>query len=113
MPAQSKGLHHMNIRKRIHKKHEKYPHPDKFKRNYDKLMYAVAIICPLITLPQLLKIWVYQDATGVSALSWLGFSIISVLWMYYGILHKEKPLIVMNIAFATMQLLTAIGAIRY
>ena len=56
MVNQSKALHHQNIRKRIHKKHEEYPHPDKLKRFYDKFIYLVVIIAPIANIPQLLRV---------------------------------------------------------
>ena len=35
------GYHHFHRRKRIHLKHEKYPHPNKWKRLIDKISQAV------------------------------------------------------------------------
>ena len=110
---QDGALHHLQKRKRIHLKKEKYPHPDKFKRIIDKIILFVAIIGPLITLPQVLKIWVEQDASGVSALSWSGYSLSSVLWFTYGILHKEKPLIIAGGAGFVVNIAVLVGAVFY
>ncbi len=113
MANHTKGLHHYHIRKRIHKKHEKYPHPDKLKRVYDKIIYLAVIAGPIMNLPQLFKIWVLKDATGVSLISWISFSIISVLWLGYGILHKDKPILFMNFALMIIQAMIAYGAFIY
>ena len=113
MSNNTEGFHHYHIRKRIHQKHEQFPHPDKFKRIFDKVIYVAVIVGPIMNLPQLFKIWVSQSASGVSFTSWISFSIISVFWFIYGILHKEKPVIFMNFALIIVQALIAIGALRY
>ena len=64
------GLHHFYKRKRIYQKLEPYPHPNKWKRLMDKLIYAVGIFGPVMTIPQLTKIWLDKNAAGVSAISW-------------------------------------------
>ena len=107
------GLYHYHIRKRIHQKYEEFPHPDKLKRTMDKIIYVVVILGPLMNIPQLFKIWYYKDASGVSVVSWFGFSIFSAVWLFYGILHKEKPIIFMNIGLIIVQILIAVGALIY
>lgn len=113
MPTHELGLQHYHIRKRIHHKHEPYPHPDKLKRAYDKLIYIIVILCPIINLPQLFKIWFYHDASGVSFISWAGFSFISLAWLIYGILHKDKPIMFMNFLLMLIQAVIAAGAAIY
>jgi len=113
MGTHSQGLHHFQIRKRTHQKHEPYPHPDKLKRFFDKVIYFVVILGPIMNLPQLFKIWIYQNATGVSLVSWIGFTIFSIIWLIYGILHKEKPIIFMNLFLMVIQAFIALGTFLY
>lgn len=113
MGVPERTFHHLDIRKRIHKKHEKYPSPDKLKRNIDRLVYASVIIIPLLNIHQIYKIWIYQDASGVSVITWFGFAVFAVVWLIYGIIHKEKPLIFLNIGLIITQVLIAIGALIY
>ncbi|MFH0836882.1 MAG: SemiSWEET family transporter [Candidatus Aenigmatarchaeota archaeon] len=113
MANQSKGLRHLSLRKRIYQKYEPYPNPDKIKRFYDKFIYVVVILAPIINLPQLFTVWLDKNAAGVSVFSWFGFSLISVAWMVYGIIHKDKHIIFMNIVLMIIQALIAIGALLY
>lgn len=113
MVNQSIGLLHYSLRKRIHQKHEAYPSPDKFKRFYDKFIYAVVILAPIVNIPQLLKVWIMKDAAGVSAFSWFFFSGFSLTWMIYGILHKDKHIAIMYSALLIIQTFIAIGAVVY
>ena len=66
-----------------------------------------------MNLPQLIKILDTKDASGVSLTSWIGFSIFSLVWLIYGLVHKEKPIIFMNFALLIVQSLIAIGTFIY
>jgi uncharacterized protein with PQ loop repeat len=113
MPSHTSALHHHSIRKRIYKKNEPFPHPEKLRRVFDRLIYVAVIFIPLLNIPQLFKIWYYKSAAGVSAISWFGFSIFAVIWTIYGILHDEKPIVYMHLLLILMQLSIAIGAVIY
>lgn len=107
------GMHHFHIRKRIHQKHEPYPHPEKWKKFVDKAIYAVAIFGPLMTLPQVIKIWVEKNAAGVSAITWTAYLLVAVFWLIYGIMHKEKPIIVMNSLWIFLEIFVVAGILIY
>jgi len=109
----SKGLHHLQRRKRLHEKHEPYPHPDKVKRVFDKFIYFGGAIIPITTLPQLLKIWVEKNASGVSLIAWFSFFVAAVVWLIYGILHREKPIIFVYSIWAIIDILIIVGVIFY
>jgi len=107
------GLHHIHKRKRIHQKHESYPHPNPVKRAVDILAYVIGIAGPLITIPQALKVWINQDASGLSLISWAGYIVVAVFWIIYGILHKEKPLILTYILWVMVHAAVVAGIIFY
>jgi uncharacterized protein with PQ loop repeat len=56
----------------------------------------MGVISPLMTLPQVLEIWETKSATGTSPLTWGTYFFSSIIWLIYGIVHKEKPIIVSN-----------------
>lgn len=107
------GLHHFHKRKRIHERHEPYPHPERLKRFVDGLIYAGGVLGPLATIPQFVKIWIEKNAAGVSALSWTGYFIGSVFWLLYGIVHREKPIIFVYVVWICLNLLIVIGVLLY
>ena len=102
--------HHIHKRKEIHTKNQ---NPKKFKKTIDYLIYAVAILAPIMTIPQVLKIWVYQNASGISLISWTSYLIFAFVWLSYGIVHKEKPIIITNILWIIMKIFVVIGTIKY
>lgn len=105
MVHDSHGLHHASMRKR----NKDYPHKDKWKRIMDRLIYVVGIVGPIMTIPQLLKIWVEQNASGVSVSSWIAYAICSFFWLIYGIMHKEKPIIITYALWIILDVFIIIG----
>ncbi len=113
MDNHTEGLHHLSVRRRIHKKHEKYPHPNKLKRFIDRSAYGIGIIGPIMTLPQVIKIWVGKNAAGLALISWCTYLVVAIFWLTYGMMHKEKPLILMYTSWIIMHILIITGIILY
>jgi uncharacterized protein with PQ loop repeat len=62
----------------------------------DYMVYAASIFGPLTALPQLHAIYILKTS-GVSTVSYIGYSSLSVLWLYYGFVHRDKPIIMSNL----------------
>ena len=107
------NLHHLHIRKRIHQKHEKYPHPNKWKRLIDRIVYIAAVTGPLLGLPQVIKIWAEKSTAGVSILTWGALIPYQAVWLSYGIIHKEKPIIIVSSLWMVIEVLIVIGIVIY
>ncbi|MBT5022229.1 hypothetical protein HOK51_01350 [Candidatus Woesearchaeota archaeon] len=107
------ATHHIHRRKRLHVNHEKYPHPNKLKNFMDKAVYATGIIGPIMTFPQLVKIWIHQNASGISVISWITYLLTAVVWLIYGIIHKEKPIILTYSIWIILDMFIVIGILIY
>jgi len=105
--------HHKHIRKRVHKNLEKYPHPNRLKNYLDKAIVCIGVLTPFFTLPQVCKIWLNKSASDVSMLTWFPYLIFSIMWLWYGIIHKEKPIIILNSGLVIVNLLIVIGIILF
>lgn len=88
------GHYHLDLRKRLYKKLEMYPHPEAFKRFLDRIMVFVAIAGPIAMLPQVYQAFASQDTKGLSVITWVVWTFISVIWFIYGLVHKEIPILV-------------------
>jgi uncharacterized protein with PQ loop repeat len=44
----------------------------------------------LMTIPQVLTIWIWRQAAGVSLLSWGAYLASAVLWLWFGIQKRDK-----------------------
>ena len=108
-----RGIYHIHQRKRKNNNLEKYPSKNKYIKFLDKLLIVVAIISPLLTLPQVIKIFYLKTALGVSMTAWLAFAIFDIPWIIYGFAHKEKPIIIMYSLLLITNLLVVLGIILY
>jgi len=109
----SKGIAHFHLRKRIYNNLEEYPNPDKLKRFIDNSIFFVSFIGPIMTIPQLYEIWIVRNASGVSTISWASYLFVNTFWLVYGILHKEKPIIMANALWLLIDILIVGGTIFF
>lgn len=79
----------------------------------DKLMMVAATAHPLTALPQVVQIYSTQDVAGVALWTWLGFMMIGSLYLYYGILHKLKPIILNQILWFIVDILVVAGVLIF
>ncbi|OGL84233.1 hypothetical protein A3B36_01765 [Candidatus Uhrbacteria bacterium RIFCSPLOWO2_01_FULL_55_36] len=107
------GMHHYHTRKRIHHHFEQWPHPNALKRFIDRMVYVVGFFAIAMTVPQFYEVWINKNAAGVSALSWGAYSFTSLFWFFYGILHKERPLMINYGIWVLLNGLIAAGALIY
>jgi len=103
------GFHHLHARKRK----APYPHPVRWKNFIDKLIYIAALAGPIMTIPQVWKIFIEKTAAGVSLISWAAFLVVAVCWLIYGFAHQDKPIIVSNILWIIFETMIVIGVIIY
>ena len=80
---------------------------------FDIGIYVVSVLGPLLTIPQVTKIWFNQTAEGVSVIAWSGFLVAAIFWLFYGMVHKEKPIIITNCLWIVLELFVVIGALKY
>ena len=115
----SDPMHHIHKRKRIHqkrfqkKKYQPYPHPNGLKRIVDHLIYGVSVFVPAMTAIQAVKIWTEKDASGISLYTWGGFALANIIWILYGFVHKEYPIILMYILLFIFHVSIVIGTLLY
>jgi uncharacterized protein with PQ loop repeat len=79
----------------------------------DALAYTVSILSLLFTADQVRIIWVEHNASGVSFLSWAFYTVSASVWFVYGLLHKDKVLIITNFLWAAFALAIVIGVVAF
>lgn len=107
------SFHHLHLRKKGHPDLEPYPHPEKHKRIADRMVYLASVLTPIMTLPQVYSVWVNRSAAGISVTAWGYYAVASAVWLWYGILHKERALILLNGSMLILNGVVALGAIVF
>jgi len=79
----------------------------------DRLMSVAVVMHPLTAIPQIYAIYTTHDVSGVSLLTWLGFMLLGLVFLAYGVLHKIKPFIVTQVLWFVVDLLVVVGVILY
>lgn len=99
------------------------PHPAKLDDDFaldtkwKKLLYRitllVGIIGPLGNIPQIVKIFVTKDATGVSMLTWIFPVIFDIPFILWGIVRRDIPVTITYSLWFVSSSIVVIGTIMY
>lgn len=95
---------------RHHTKKSRHVYQGKF---VDKAIYVAAFVEPATTVPQVMAIFRTKSAAGISMISWVSYLLFSILWLWYGIVHRQKALIIAYALFAITEVLVLIGGVMY
>jgi len=110
-------LHHLHQRKYFNRRKtddlEPFPHPKLEFQLIDWLTLAGGVLGPLMAIPQIYNIFVYHNASGVSLISWVAFTLFAVIWIIYGNIHKEFTVLLSNALWAVMDFIVVIGVLIY
>lgn len=106
-------IHHIHKRKRRSKKLDATLPYNPLKKMLDKIIYIVCILTPVLILPQIWRIWSEQNAAGISLITYIGLMIGNIIWIIYGLVHKEKPIIMLYIALFVVNSAIAVGRVLY
>lgn len=79
----------------------------------DTLAYVASLLSLFFTIDQIRVIWVQHDAHGVSFLSWLFYTFSSVVWFGYGLVHKDKAIVIINFLWIIFSLFILVGVALY
>src|ERR1700704_5473146 len=57
-----------------------------------KIVMVVAVVEPLMTLPQIIQIWTTRDVHSLSLITWVLYVFASCVWLLYGLKIHNKAL---------------------
>ena len=92
---------------------EKVRNNELYRKRIELFALIAGIVQPLITLPQILQIYLHHSAADVSLLTWLGYLFFGVTFLVYGAVFKLKPIFYGQIIWVTMQAITVVGIFIY
>lgn len=92
------GIHHFLHTYSVSKETIRIEENPTFRNFINKGVYIAGLLGVAAIVPQILKIWIGRETVGVSISTWVGFLIATLFWLVYGIIHKQKPIILTNAA---------------
>ncbi len=78
-----------------------------------RLLGGMSIFTLLMTVPQVLTIWVGKQAAGVSVLSWGAYLLSALLWFWYGVQKRDKNIYLPCVGWIVLNGAVIAGAVLY
>jgi MtN3 and saliva related transmembrane protein len=107
------GQQHIHARKRLFKHLEPFPSRQLGKRILDYVIYVAAIAQPLALVPQAVLVLSDGHAAGASPLTWSLLGVIGIMWILYGLVHKEKPIVLSNALSVVLDFVIVYGIMSH
>ena len=82
-------------------------------KTMSRLLGAMSVFTMLMTIPQVLTIWIGQQAAGVSVLSWSAYLVSAVLWLGHGIQKRDKNIYLACIGWIVLDVAVIAGVVLY
>lgn len=74
---------------------------------------SMSVFTILMTLPQILTIWIVHQAGGVSIVSWSAYLLSALLWFWHGLRKRDKNIYLPCIAWIAADGAVIVGAFIY
>jgi uncharacterized protein with PQ loop repeat len=79
----------------------------------EKVLRLVSIATMIMTVPQVLSIWIGRDAGAVSLVAWGSYLFSACLWFVYGLRKSDKTIYLACLGWILLDLAVVIGIIVY
>ena len=79
----------------------------------DHITFVVGIIGPFTVVPQIYTIFVNHSTDGVSLISWALIFTVTLPWVFYGLAHRDRSIIVSFTLWEIMNALVVLGILLY
>ena len=94
-----------------HAVHER--HPSRPVSGLERVLRGMSVFTMLMTVPQVLAIWVGRDAHGVSLASWTAYLVGAFLWLAYGIQRRDRTIWVACLGWIVLDAAIVVGSLVY
>jgi uncharacterized protein with PQ loop repeat len=78
-----------------------------------RLLGGMSIFTMVMTIPQVLAIWVGHQAAGVSMLSWSAYLASAVLWFWFGVQQGDRNIYLPCVGWIALDAAVIAGAVVY
>ena len=93
------------------------PHPASLSAVSDaalrRALGAMSVFTIVMTVPQIWTIWIGQQASGVSVLSWSAYLVSALLWFWHGLRKRDRNIYLACIAWIAADSAVIVGALVY
>jgi len=80
---------------------------------FSRVLGGMSVFTLLMTVPQVLTIWVGHQAAGVSVVSWSAYLLSAILWFGYGLQKRDRNIYLPCVGWVGLDAAVIIGAVVY
>ena len=77
----------------------------------ERFLRVLSVVTMLMTVPQVVTVWVGDSASGVSLLSWGAYLFSACLWFAYGLQKRDKTIYLACIGWIALDLAIIVGVL--
>jgi uncharacterized protein with PQ loop repeat len=77
------------------------------------LMGGISVFTMVMTIPQVLAIWVGHQAAGVSILTWSTYLLSAMLWFWFGLRKRDWNIYLPCVGWMMLDGAVIVGAVVY
>jgi uncharacterized protein with PQ loop repeat len=77
----------------------------------ERVLRVLSVATMLMTVPQVLTIWVDGNAGGVSIMSWSAYLVSACLWFVYGLQKRDKTIYLACVGWIALDAAIVAGVI--
>lgn len=78
-----------------------------------RVLGGMSVFTMLMTIPQVLTIWISHQAAGVSVVSWSAYFLSALLWFWYGFRKRDKNIYLPCVGWVGLDAAVIVGAVIY
>lgn len=80
-------------------------------RVIDVAIYPIGGLSLVLTIPQVYEVWVVKNVEGISLITWSMWTVSSLFWLMYGVVHKARAVAIMQIGWISLYILVIVGVL--
>ena len=80
---------------------------------FNRVLGGMSVFTMLMTVPQVLTIWVGHQAAGVSVVSWSAYLLSAILWFWYGFQKRDKNIYLPCVGWIGLDAAVIVGAVVF
>lgn len=88
-------------------------HASRSETVFSRVLGGMSIFTMLMTVPQVLTIWVGHQAAGVSVVSWSAYLLSAILWLWYGLEKRDKNIYLPCVGWVGLDTAVIVGGLVY
>ena len=77
----------------------------------EKFLRFLSVVTMLMTVPQVVVVWMGRGAEGVSLLSWSAYLFSACLWFVYGVQKRDKTIYLACIGWIALDAAIIVGVL--